>query len=175
MGQKPTESGPIEDESSVTRQCLEVAILRLNEFRNELEDKQGHDEPALKEVMATLRDAYTALDVCELDNADNNRAWANNLLPQFTALNCGHAPTRCYTEMWKDGTIDVVAECLKCSYSVGFPLSHFHHDGNHVHDDLNYNAAKIDEDDGSCDCDCHAPNWPSSTGEHGPCWCMCEE
>lgn len=30
------------------------------------------------------------------------------------------------------------------------------------------------EDESSCDCDCHAPNWPSSTGEHGPCWCMCE-
>tara|TARA_R100000951_G_C2622907_1_gene175084 strand:- start:66 stop:569 length:504 start_codon:yes stop_codon:yes gene_type:complete len=167
MGQKPTESGPIEEESSVTRQCLEVAILRLNEFRNQLEDKQGHDEPALKEVMATLRDAYTALEVCELDNADNNRAWANNLLPQISTLNCGHAPTRCYTEMWEDGTVDVVAECLKCSYSVGIPLSQFHHDGNYVH------AVKINEDD-SCSCDCHESNWPSPSGEHGPCWCDCE-
>jgi len=68
MGQNPTETGPIEEESSVTRQCLEVAILRLNEFRNELEDRQGHDEPALKEVMATLRDAYTAFSVEEIVN-----------------------------------------------------------------------------------------------------------
>lgn len=68
MGQKPTETGPIEEESSVTRQCLEVAILHLNQFRNELEDRQGHDEPALKEIMATLRDAYTALNTEVIEN-----------------------------------------------------------------------------------------------------------
>jgi Zn ribbon nucleic-acid-binding protein len=135
------ETGPIEDESSVTRQALVVAMMQLDEVVQTVKsptstflydvacDKSTHLQ-ALEEVMANLQDAYEALEVCELDNADNNRAWANNLLPQISTLNCGHAPTRCYTEMWEDETIDVVAECLKCSYSVAFPLSHFHHDGN---------------------------------------------
>tara|TARA_R110001592_G_scaffold55834_2_gene170624 strand:- start:214 stop:624 length:411 start_codon:yes stop_codon:yes gene_type:complete len=131
MGLKPSETGPIEDESSVEQQSLGVAIGILDSVIAEIKDptstflyditcdKSTHIKD-LQEIMTHLEDAYNALEVCELDNADNNRAWANNLLPYIKPLKCGHAPTRCYTEI-NDGTVDVIAECLKCSYAEGYP------------------------------------------------------
>ena len=61
------EDRPIEDESSVIRQSLQVAIIRLQEYMtwDYPEAIRGYDD--LEEIMTHLEDAYTALDTEEVD------------------------------------------------------------------------------------------------------------
>ena len=108
------EHGPIEDESSVTRQSLQVAIIRLKEYMtwDYPEAIRGYND--LEEIMTHLEDAYTALDTEALPTGDEDKMWCNFLIPEMAKLNCGHHPQRVYR--LDDG--DLVAECRRCNYSA---------------------------------------------------------
>jgi len=108
------EDGPIVDESTVTRQCLEVAICDVYDYMtwDYPEAIRGYEE--LEKIMQTLKDAYEALDTEALPTGDEDKMWCNFLIPEMTKLNCGHHPQRAY----RLGDGDLVGECLKCNYSA---------------------------------------------------------
>ena len=66
MGQNPTETGPIEEESSVVEQSIVEATIILQEVIDEY--PHGIDIHDLKLIMQNLRDAYTAFSVEEIVN-----------------------------------------------------------------------------------------------------------
>ena len=112
------EDRPIEDESSVIRQSLQVAIIQLQEYMtwDYPEAIRGYDD--LEEIMTHLEDAYTALDTEEHD-CNNDKQWVDSaFLVNLPSLNCGHAPTHAYMQTWMDGSRDMVAECHRCNYSA---------------------------------------------------------
>lgn len=125
MGQNPTETGPIEEESSVEQQSVGVAIGILDSVIAEIKDptstflyditcdKSTHIKD-LEEIMSHLEDAWNALDTEALPTGDENKMWCNFLIPEMTKLNCGHHPQRAY----RLSNGDLVGECLKCNYSA---------------------------------------------------------
>ncbi len=68
MEQHHNKTEPIEEESSVTRQCLEVAIHDLHQYMtwDYPESIRGYDD--LQKIMQTLQDAYEALDTQVMEN-----------------------------------------------------------------------------------------------------------
>jgi hypothetical protein len=136
------ETGPIEDESSVTQQCLEIAIHQLHQVIIQATHKQTLNEPiwcsekALKEVMANLQDAYEALDTKPLPTGNEDKQWVDSgFLVNLPSLNCGHAPTHAYMQTWMDGSRDMVAECHRCNYSAVVNEAYDNYNGNDMNTD----------------------------------------
>ena len=138
---------PIEDESSVTRQSLVVAMMQLDEVVQTVKsptstflydvacDKSTHLQ-ALEEVMATLQDAYEALETEALPTGDEDKQWVDSrFLVNLPSLNCGHAPTHAYMQTWMDGSRDMVAECHRCNYSAVVNEAYDNYNGNDMNTD----------------------------------------
>ena len=148
MGQKPTETGPIVEESTPLKHIgyaldLVSKLLDMEGFPEDYDGERDH--------------------------------WRDLVNLQHHLVNAKYAirPTP---------TVESVAAILEDLYAVKIDED----DPTLVAREIaTENAFLILEDiphgdpwkswSPSCDCDCHSPNWPSSTGEHGPCWCMCEE
>lgn len=136
------ETGPIEDESSVTRQSLEVAMMQLHEVIDTVENEQDyiidetHGLEALEEIMTHLKDAYAALDTKALPTGNEDKQWVDSgFLVNLPSLNCGHAPTHAYMQTWMDGSRDMVAECHRCNYSAVVNEAYDNYNGNDMNTD----------------------------------------